>query len=256
MYRQAGLDDQQFSRGDRIITNALASGQSLTRDELARHLEEAGLKAKGLRLVYLLMKAELDGIICSGPRRGNQFTYDLMDDRAPQAEYFNRKSALGNIVERYFRSHGPATLRDFTWWSGLTTSEAKAGLDEAGPELQHEDSDGTTYWFEAPDRPPELMDEILLLPTYDEFLVGYTSFDKARRRGGQNAKRLPFASVIVSRRGEIMGSWKRQIKNGTVQMILAPFAKLSTRELEACGDAAEKYGAFVGLPVALTIQSS
>jgi Winged helix DNA-binding domain len=256
MVRQAGLDGEQFARSRRTITHALSGGQSLTRDELTFALDRAGLKAKGLRLVYMLMKAELDGVVCSGPRRENKFTYALMDDRAPQIADFDRKSALGDLVERYFRSHGPATLRDFTWWSGLTASEAREGLAEAGSRLRSEDSDGTTYWFGAPVRLPDSMGGVLLLPTYDEFLVGYTSFDKTRRGGGQDLKPLLFTSVIISRRGEVMGSWNRQIKKGTVQLNLAPFAKLSSTESEACEEAAERYGAFVGLPVALTIQPS
>src|SRR5205814_5605181 len=97
--------------------------------ELATVLRRARIPADGVQLAYLMIRAELDGVICSGPRRGKQFTYALIDERAPHARTLGREEALAELTRRYVSSHGPATLRDYVWWSGLTVRDAKIGLE-------------------------------------------------------------------------------------------------------------------------------
>ena len=126
-YRQAGLDAKTFAKSCAMIHRALEGGKTLTRAELAMHLKRAKVPADGLKLAYLMMHAELEGVICSGPRRGKQFTYALLDERAPATKPKTRDEALAELAKRYFASHGPATVRDFAWWSGLTTKDAQTG---------------------------------------------------------------------------------------------------------------------------------
>ena len=130
--RQHGLDAKTFSRARPAIRRALKGGTHLTRAELAAVLEKAGVEALSVRLGLLLMHEELDGIICSGPRRGKQFTYALLDERVPPAPALSRDEALTALTVRYFTSHGPATVRDFVWWSGLTVKDARSGIERAG----------------------------------------------------------------------------------------------------------------------------
>src|SRR5205823_6387041 len=151
-YRQLELDEAVFAAGQVAIEQALRGGKQLTRTELATILEPSGIPAHGLRLNYMIMHAELDALICSGPRRGKQFTYALLDERAPNARDLQRPGlakdeALAELTRRYFTSHGPATIKDFAWWSGLTVSEVKAGLEMSKPHLTQEVVDGRTYWF-------------------------------------------------------------------------------------------------------------
>jgi hypothetical protein len=148
-YRMLELDDALFSRSKDAIANALRDGQQLTRAELAAVLAEAGIVAEGMRLGYIVHYAELEGIVCSGARRGKQFTYALLDLRAPQAKTLPRDEALAELTKRYFTSHGPAMIQDFVWWSGLTVADAKAGLEMAGSSLVKEVVDGRSYWRPA-----------------------------------------------------------------------------------------------------------
>src|SRR5205085_9873252 len=76
-FRANGLDAAVFKRTHPVITTALQGGKFLMRSELAAALKEAGLGQSGLGLTYAVIEAELTGLICSGPRRGKQFTYAL-----------------------------------------------------------------------------------------------------------------------------------------------------------------------------------
>ncbi len=250
MYRRLELDEALFSRSNNVISKAVERRQ-LTREELAAALAGAGIAAKGLRLIYLILRAEIDALICSGPRRGKQFTYMLLDERAPQARRLPRDEALAELARRYFTGHGPATLRDFVWWSGLTTADAKASLDLAASQLAREEIGELTYWF-SPSMPVSDSSggEAFLLPTYDEFLIGYASFDKSRKGGNVENENFKFNSTIVIN-GEVMGTWKRTFKNKTVVIEIAPFKSLNASEKKAVRLAAQRYGEFLDMPVDL-----
>ena len=112
MNRQLELDDALLLRSNVAIAKALQGGQQLTRAELGTALAEAGIVATGMRLGYIVHCAELDAIVCSGARRGKQFTYALLDERAPKAKRLDHNEALAELTLRYFSSHGPATVKD------------------------------------------------------------------------------------------------------------------------------------------------
>ncbi len=128
-YRQTGLDKSIFEKSNLVIKQALDGGKALTRSELKVYLEEAKIPTLNLGLSYTIMQAELDGVIASGPRRGKQFTYMLLDERVPQSKHISNEQALAELTKRYFQSHGPSLAKDFSWWSGLTLSDARRGID-------------------------------------------------------------------------------------------------------------------------------
>src|SRR6185503_13819668 len=119
----------------------------LTRTELGAALAKAGIMAEGVRLGYFMMSAELDGVICSGARRGKQFTYALLEERVPPVKDLTGDEALAELTGRYFRTRGPATLQDFTWWSGLTMADAKHGIEMVKSKFRQEAMNGQTYWL-------------------------------------------------------------------------------------------------------------
>src|SRR6266705_1771215 len=174
--RTLGLDDTVFTHTNTVLAKALQGGKQLTRAELASVLQQAGIAIDNVqRTGHVLMHAELDGIICSGARRGKQFTYALLDERTPQARTLDRDEALAEFARRYFTSHGPATMQDFVWWSGLTVADARTGLEMVTSQLLYEVIDGQTYWFTSSTLPAnDLSRTIYLLPNFDEYTVGYT----------------------------------------------------------------------------------
>ena len=254
MLRQVELDETAFARSNEVIVRTLRGGNFCTRRELGVALAQAGIRApEGVRLGYLLMGAEIEGIICSGPRRGKQFTYALLEERAPGAERLPYEAALAELARRYFTAHGPATARDFSWWSGLTLADAREGLDLLGAEMEQLQIDGKAYYIPSFPLPAGADDSATyLLPTYDEFLVGYTGFDRRRRGGQASNRKIPFNARIMAG-GRIIGSWHSTLQKSAALVEVAPFAPLTGSERFTLAAAVQHYEAFVGLPVEMKV---
>ncbi len=259
-YRQFGLDDALFMRSNEVLAKALQGGKQFTRPELIAALKQAGIDSEGMRAVHMLVRAEVDGIICSGARRGKDFTYALLEERAPNARTLEREEALSELTRRYFISHGPATLQDFVWWSGLTMADAKAGVRILEPELVSEDIDEQTYWFSRhapapPARAKGASPVAYLLPNYDEYGVAYkdrSAFFDAQQaeRVATSREHVPFGNLIVVD-GQGVGFWKRTLNRSQVSIETKMYAPLNEAETQALAVAAERYGKFIGLPVVL-----
>jgi hypothetical protein len=256
-YRKLALDDAVFTHSNAVLAKALQGGKQFTRPELVSVLQQAGIATDDLqRFTHIMMRAELDGIVCSGARRGKQFTYALLDERAPQARTLDRDEALAEFARRYFTSHGPATLQDFVWWSGLTVADARASLEMVTSQLMHEVADGQTYWFSMSTPPAkDLSQAAYLLPNYDEYIVGYTDrsavFDASHTNKLDPRGNVLFNHTIVMD-GRVVGTWKRTIKKDAVMITPSLFTPLNEAETRAFAAAANRYGAFLDMSVNLT----
>lgn len=250
-YRQLELDEAVFQHCKQVIIKALEGGNHLTRDELKAALEQSGVVNGELRATYIMIWAELNALICSGARRGKQQTYALLDERAPQAKSLPRDEAVVELARRYFTSHGPATLQDFVWWSGLLMVDAKMGVDALKSELECEVIDGQTYWF-APTQSMSVPKSpmVHLLPNYDEYTVGYS--DRSAVYEGEVPNHLDprgalLLNYVIVMDSQVIGAWRRTFKKGRVIMELKPFAPLSDTQNEAVQEAAQRYADFLGL---------
>lgn len=251
--RQLELDDAIFTRSNAVLTKALQGGQQCTREELMSVLQQAGIAGINIpRFTYIIMNAELDGIICSGARRGKQFTYALLDERVPPTRTLERDEALAELARRYVTSHGPATVQDFVWWSGLTVADAQAALALATPQLVREDIDGQTYWFAPSTLPAQETNQVYLLPNYDEYKVGYADrsaiFDVSHTEKLDSRQNSLFVHTIVLH-GQIVGTWKRTIQKKTVTITPNFFIPFNEAETRAFVEAAKRYGDFLTMPV-------
>lgn len=263
MHRSLGVDAALIHRSQAVVEKALKGGQSLTREELTLALKQAGISSENqLKMTYLIMSGEVDGLICSGPRRGKQFTYALLEERVPPSRSLDRNEALAELARRYFTSHGPATLQDFVWWSGLTSTDAGNGLEMVRSELVGETINGQSYWFKDPGEiKKERSPAIHLLPDYDEYGIGYTDSERALiydrshdRHLDARGSFLAQYSVVID--GQITGTWKRTIKKNRIALEVKPFRVLKQQEIKALGQVLERYGTFLGLPVVLSLENA
>lgn len=252
MYSKVGLDNKIFKRSNDTLAKALQGGKYLTRVALKSALERAKIVAEGFRLGYLMMYAELEGIICSGPRQGNQFTYALLDERAPMATgwAFNREEALAEFATRYFASRGPATTRDFATWSGLTMQDAKAGVATLSPDFVHQVKDAHEYVLiptALKSKPNKAEQTTFLMPDYDEYGMGYK--DRSAIFNAGNLSRPirgdnPVYNRMIIIDGKIEGTWRRTIKNNTVVVETVPFTALTKAKKQAVTNAVKRYRSF------------
>ena len=248
--RRMSMDDAIFKRSQKAIVAALRGGRQLTRDALRQAIQHAGIATDDVRFVLILMRAELDGVICSGARIGKQFTYALLDERVPRSHTLTRDEALAELTRRYFTSRGPATVRDFVWWSGLTAADAKAGIEMMGRRLAREVIDGTTCWrsssTQTATRGPRAM---YFLPAYDEYLVAYKDRSAAigPAHSAEGANLILGPTIVLN--GRIAGTWKPVPAKDAVIVTLNPFAPLRGTARRAVLDAARRYGTFLGKTV-------
>ena len=248
------LDATVFRRSNAALTKALAGGKHLTRAELGKVLAKAGIGVtSGQRLGHLMMRAELDAVVCSGPRQGKQFTYALLEERVPPAKPLERDEALLELTRRYFTTREPASARDFAWWSGLSMSDVKRGIQIAGRELEPVTLDGQDFLIaerSTPKSPPSAH----LLPNYDEYFIGYKNRSAIGQRLG-NAKAVTGGNALIAHvvfvDGQLVGGWKRIFEKKGVVIELELVARITAAEKARITAVARRFGDFLELPVKL-----
>jgi hypothetical protein len=256
-HRQLELDAATIRRSNAALEKALRGGQHLTRSELAVALTRARVSSAGQRLAHLLGCAELDGLICGGARRGKQHTYALLEQRvAKRAKQLSREESAAELGRRYFQSRGPASVADFSWWSGLSPADARAAIAALGSELVSERVDGQTLWqaHAAPAAARLVVSNASLLPAFDEYLVGYR--DRGAVLEPKHVKRLNAGGGMLGPcivlRGRVVGGWRRELGRSHVAVELDLFEPATRAERSAIVRAAERFGEFLGYPVTRT----
>jgi hypothetical protein len=252
-YRSLEVDYALARRGRTVLTKDLRDGKQLTRAELALALTRARIQVTNpVRLACIVMRAELDGVICSGARHGKQFTYALLEERVPKPVMLERDAGLCDLARRYFTTRGPATVEDFSWWSGLTKADAKRAVEAAAAHLQHASIEGRSYWGPVVRRLARISSpDVHLLPNFDEYFVGLkdrSAFGARLEAAGVARMRVLSGHALVVN-GQIVGGWKRTLGARSVIVEPKPLIRLNEAERRAVGLAAQKLGRYVGSPV-------
>ncbi|WP_426986997.1 winged helix DNA-binding domain-containing protein [Pseudarthrobacter sp. Y6] len=265
MYRRTGIDAAAADRSGQVLAEAVRGGRHLTREQLAARLQDEGFAATGFRLAYLIMHAEISGILASGssarsPGGALKQTYALFDERVPPGPAVprTRAEALGELVRRYFTSRGPATVKDCADWSGLTMADVRLGLQQslaAAPEtLATSVIDGVVHYFDAgtdgSNAPSAAGPRIDLIQCYDEYVMGYSA---TRHYLGGSAPAFPVARDpmhVVLLDGRMAGSWRHTMFAGRCELDIRLFAAADPAPDDAVQDAVDRYGVFLGIPAA------
>jgi hypothetical protein len=253
---QLRLDEKIMERCKEIFYDALNGNKRLTRPDMMKLLEEAGISIENQRGYHILWYVSQSGLICLGPMQDRQQTFVLLDEWVPGSRDLPREESLLELARRYFASHGPTTVHDFAWWAGLTVTEARLGLEAAMPELISQTIDGKDYWMAShrPDNAAYDESGVDLLPAFDEYLIGYK--DRAAVLDGEDAQRVVpgnngvfLPTIVVG--GRVVGTWKRKLKKNSIDITLSPFTHLSDLDKRAT-EATKLYSDFVGLPLSTT----
>ncbi|TND10508.1 MAG: hypothetical protein FD123_150 [Bacteroidetes bacterium] len=243
MYRQLELDKAVFKKSNATIVKMLRDGNHLTRDELNTGLKRAKIIAGGPRLSYLMMFAELEGIICSGPRKGKQFTYALIDEHVPATKKESREESLGRLTEIYFSSRGPATIADYCWWSGLTVKDAKTGIALLSSKLTCEKINDREHYFVPADLPENKLLQTFLMPDYDEYGIGYKDRSAMSNKLANQGTLTVYSHLLIID-GIFGGTWDRTEQGKKVAANVTPFFDLDKAQRQNVAEAVKKYDAF------------
>jgi hypothetical protein len=245
-YKKFELTDAFFTKTNDLLAKALTENKHLARPDILDLFKRSGIATDDIRFTILLMRAELDQVICNGPRVGKQFSYALLDNCAPLTPALPYEEALTKLASGYFNSRGPATVHDFANWSGLTVTDAVIGLENVKSELINEVINNKTYWI--PDNIADIIPpkpKAYLLPTYDEFAIAYKHRDElVNPQYLKQAGHVVFEAAIVVD-DQIVGTWRRTITKNNVDINLNLFGKLSKTHAEAVAIAIKRYQKFL-----------
>ncbi len=254
-HRELHLDADTFAASSYLFADVLQGGEQLTRDELYALLQAAGVDAAGQRGYHLLWHAASSGLICGGTPQGKQQTFALLDDVLGKTKRFtpaNPSAARAELAMRYFQSHGPATWKDYLWWSGLPAADAKAGFEAMQPTMLSVECAGKVYWMMAHKKDASPSPTAHALPGFDEYLLGYQDRSlvlDAEHAGkvcpGGNGMFMP--TMVINNR--VAGTWSRSTGSKGVSVSSKPFAAWPKAHQKQFDAAASRYAAFLGLPL-------
>jgi hypothetical protein len=251
--RDLELDSAIFARCEKLITGALEGGRQLAREAMLNMLERNGICTAEQRGNHILRRLAQEGCIIFAARSGKSQTFALLEEWVPPAKKLGREAALAELARRYFTGHGPATLLDYVWWSGLKVSEAREGLLAAIPQLREEKVGEAVYWMAKDVRtPPEEAARAFLLPPFDEYLLGYR--DRRAVLEARHAERIVpggngmfLPTMVVD--GQVVGTWKRAVRKESVRITLEAFGRLRKGERDLIAAPTNRYSQFLGLAV-------
>lgn len=256
-YHRLELDASTLRKAERVAVKLLQQQRRASRTEFMEALKAAGISVAGQRGIHIILDLAQKSVVCWGPTEKHEQALVLMDEWIAGTRLPGREDALAEVVLRYFLGHGPATIKDFAWWTKLTLADAKAGLAVVRDQLAEVQCNGNSYWMA-----PELLDvdlraakaAVLMLPSFDEILLGYQ--DRSASVAAEfKSKIIPdgggmfLPSVVAG--GDIVGTWRRDDTKSRVMIHTTFFrepAKQVTRGLPA---AARAMGKFLGTTVAI-----
>ncbi len=246
--RELELDGKVYKKCNSVIEKALYRSNFLTRQELVNELGKSNIPTGNNRASHIFMRAELNKLICSGKTINKKQTYALLEERVPGGKKLNREESLAQLAQKYFSSHSPATVNDFSWWSGLSVADARSAVEMIKPKFLSEIIDNKTYLFPDKSANPETDEgNIYLLPAYDEFIISYKDrsvympYDELKKAVSSNGI---FRPVIVID-GKVSGLWKRTVKNNVAEFETEFFRVHNKKEIKKLNIAFSKLGAFM-----------
>ncbi len=251
-HQALGLDTDLLNKSKTLLERILSTTPRVSRTELRTHFTQAAIATDENRLTHLLMDAELDGIICNTGRIANQLAYSSLPGLIPTPKTLPREEALATLTHRYFTSHGPATVHDFAWWSGLSVTDCKTGLALNNTRLQSQTVENKTYWYNeetlVTEEPPQAMH---LLPAFDESFISYTDrtafIDKSLLSQVMTNNGLFYP--LLMHKGQIVGTWKLQ--KAKITKVEALFFSEKMHLPDLIQESLQKYSRFLGKSLTL-----
>lgn len=251
-HAQLELESSDFGRARDVVEAELAGGGRIGRADLMALWERHGLATTGQRGYHLIYYLAQTGVLCWGPTQRGQQTLVLLDEWVPRGREREPDEAWAEFLLRYLIGHGPATVKDFVWWTKGTVAGATIGRAVLGDALTTLTVDGVEYLLtaELPARAaehPEKRSEreaVHLLPAFDEYLLGYQDrtpvLDQEHFAAIVPGGNGIFQPILVAR-GRVVGTWRRSARDG---LDVQPFGELTAAKHAAVARATRLYERF------------
>ncbi|POY37031.1 winged helix DNA-binding domain-containing protein [Solitalea longa] len=244
-FKSLELTDTVLAKAEKIMEHLMTDGIQVSRKDLFAELEKNHISTKSLRGIHILYWASFQKIICHGAMNEKQFTYRLLSPLLQDQTSLTKEECLAELAKRYFFSHGPATLADFVWWSGLNLTDAKKGLEIVKPLLASQVINTETYWFQ-PDLPAieNNKNSLFLVAAFDQYFLGYRNRELVIEKSfmPKVATVNGIFNPLILFNGGVIGTWKRALKKDKVIVELNPFSVLTMQQKELIQVEATKYG--------------
>ena len=221
------ISEALFSRCNRLIEKLLEGNKSLTKQEIEAGLANEGMTVDNRLMTRFMARAEVEGIVCSGVDKGKKATYALLEERVPPVKELTKDEALATLALRYFRSHSPASLTDFVWWSGLSVTEARTAMGLIDSQLVKERFDSyELFVHESYQGEINSADILHFLPSYDEYLISYkerkTVLAEEHHPKAFNTYGIFYPVILYN--GKVVGNWKKTVgKNKKIEIVTSFF---------------------------------
>nr|WP_199001313.1 winged helix DNA-binding domain-containing protein [Flavobacterium sp. ASV13] len=214
--KKYGYDAKKLDELNIAIEKLLSGNQHLTRDEIMQELNIKKTSGEDFLSAAIMMNAELDGLVCNGKMKGKQITYALLEERVAKPKTkLTKEEALAKLAKRYFESHGPATLTDFSWWSGFPPTICKIAINAIELQLNSIEINDQKYWFGIEfTNENNFRESVHFLPAFDEILISYKTREASilpEHQPKAFTNNGIFKPVILEN-GKVIGTWKRTIK--------------------------------------------
>lgn len=246
-HNQLAITPELITKSNKLFEKALSKGHC-TRKQLVDVLTQSKIRLDDNRAAHLLAYAELGALICSGARQGNELTYALFDERVPASVKLSKEEAAAKLADRYFTSHGPATLSDFVWWSGMLQKDAKPAIEAIKSEFVSQKIGEQTYYFKDGLKVPSLeKDTVYLLPAYDEFLISYKDRNPSLPLKMQS-KTISINGIfkpLIVIDGLVAGIWKRTKQGKKIYFEAEFFKKPSAGIKRNVKERVKEFGSFL-----------
>lgn len=250
-----GIDEKLITKCKKVAEKVLSGNNYLTREEFYSELDRNKIAVSGQVKYHIIWRMAQDQLICFAKEKNNKPTLALLEEWIPRTKTLDGEEALLELAKRYFHSHGPATLVDFQWWSGLKMKDARLAIELAKDILREEVIQGTNYYMDAdvlkiPSKLP-----IVFLNPFDEYLPGYKErsaiLDQEHVRKVITVNGL-FAGVVLEE-GKVIGKFKKTSKKETITLNFEPFYKLNATQTKGLHSAATIYSKYLNKKVEINI---
>ena len=235
------ITEQMYDTANQHIYDMLSGGKSLTKQQITERIAEKGLPSDTIFMNRFLENAECEALICSGPEAGNTHTYMLLDERVAPMPLPTKDEALSKLARNYFRSHAPATLDDFCWWSGLSMKEARLGVEIIEKELQKVVLNDKTYLLhDSSSIDIKEKESFIFLPAYDEYIIAY-KYRGDVLQASHNSKAFTNNGIffpLILQNGRATGNWKMTLTRRNIAVNTSYFDNDTPTDLSAAEEKA------------------